>query len=39
LNAVVINDGSFTLDSADDALHSNGSIVVNGGTFTINTVR
>ncbi len=37
LNVVVINDGSFTLDSADDALHSNGSIVVNGGTFTINT--
>jgi len=37
LSAVVINGGSFTLDTADDALHSNGSILVNGGDFTINT--
>lgn len=34
-SSVVIDDGTFTINSADDALHSNGSIAVNGGTFTI----
>ncbi len=33
--AVSINGGIFTIDSADDAIHSNGSIVINGGTFSI----
>ncbi|MCB0195368.1 MAG: carbohydrate-binding domain-containing protein [Anaerolineae bacterium] len=32
---VNIDGGTFTLDSADDALHSNGSLVVNNGTFVI----
>ena len=32
---LLINGGSFTIDSADDAVHSNGSIIVNGGTFEI----
>lgn len=34
---LVINNGNFTIDSADDAVHSNASITVNGGTFTIAT--
>ncbi len=32
---VQIDSGTFTIDSADDAVHSNGSIVVNGGTLTL----
>lgn len=34
---VVINDGNFTLNTADDAVHSNDAVVINGGTFTIAT--
>ena len=30
-----ISDGSFTIDSADDSVHSNTSVTVNGGTFEI----
>ena len=30
-----ITNGNFTLDSADDAVHSNASITVNGGIFEI----
>ena len=37
LASVVIDDGTFTINSADDALHSNGSVAVNGGTFAIST--
>lgn len=33
--ALQINGGTFTIDSADDSVHSNDSITVNGGTFTI----
>jgi len=33
--SVVIDGGTFNLDSADDALHSNGSIIINGGSFNI----
>lgn len=32
-----IDAGSFTINSADDAIHSNGSVTVNGGTFAIAT--
>lgn len=32
---MVITNGSFTIDSADDAVHSNASLTVNGGTFEI----
>ncbi len=32
---LVIENGSFTIDSADDSVHSNSSITVNGGTFQI----
>lgn len=34
---MVIDNGTFTIDSADDAVHSNASITVNGGTFQIAT--
>lgn len=32
---VTIHGGTFTIDSADDAIHSNDSIVINGGAFNI----
>lgn len=32
---MLISGGSYTIDSADDALHSNTTLTVNGGTFTI----
>lgn len=32
---VNIDGGTFTLDTADDAIHSNGSLVINDGTFVI----
>lgn len=34
---VVIDGGTFAIDSADDAIHSNGALTVNGGTFDIAT--
>ncbi len=34
-NSILISDGTFTIDSADDALHSNVSITINGGIFEI----
>ncbi len=34
-NSILISDGTFTIDSADDALHSNASITINGGSFEI----
>lgn len=33
--ALLISDGTVTIDSADDGIHSNGSAVLNGGTVTI----
>ena len=35
--SLTVNGGSFTIDSADDAVHSNGDAAVNGGTFAIAT--
>ena len=32
---LLVNDGEFKLDTADDALHSNGSVAIYGGTLTI----
>ena len=32
---MLIGGGTFTVDSADDSIHSNASVTVNGGTFTI----
>ncbi len=34
-NSLLINDGVFTIDSADDAVHSNVDVIINGGTFEI----
>lgn len=33
--SIIISNGTFNIDSADDALHSNGSINISGGTFEI----
>ena len=35
--SVNINSGTFTIDSADDAIHSNGTLTINGGTFVVST--
>jgi hypothetical protein len=37
LVSVVIGGGTFVLDCADDALHSNNAITINAGTFSIAT--
>lgn len=34
-NSMLINGGTFTIDSADDSVHSNISVYINGGTFAI----
>lgn len=34
---LVINSGSFTMDCADDGVHSNANLTVTGGSFTIAT--
>lgn len=35
--SLVILDGSFVIDSADDAIHSNGNGAISGGSFTLST--
>ena len=32
---MIINGGSFSIDSADDSVHSNSNIMINGGSFDI----
>lgn len=34
---VNIDGGTFTINTADDAIHSNSQVVINGGTFVITT--
>lgn len=34
---MIINGGTFSIDSADDAVHSNTSLTVNGGNFEISS--
>lgn len=34
-NSMLINNGTFTIDSADDSIHSNVSVYINGGAYTI----
>jgi len=34
---LVVEGGTFNIDSADDALHSNKSLTINGGTFSVAT--
>ena len=36
-SSVTLMSGSFTLDCADDAVHSNGNVTISGGDFTIAT--
>ena len=33
--SVTISGGNISIDSADDAIHSNGTVLIQGGTFTI----
>lgn len=35
--ALYVNGGTFTINSADDAFHSNSDITINGGTYTISS--
>jgi hypothetical protein len=37
LVSVLVNGGNLTVNSADDAIHSNGSIVINGGTLALSS--
>jgi hypothetical protein len=37
LVGIVIEGGTFTIDTSDDAIHSNGTITINGGTFNLKT--
>ena len=37
ISNVKIDGGTFTIDTADDALNSNNNLIVNAGTFTIST--
>lgn len=34
---LLVNNGTFEIDSADDALHSNANLTVNGGTWNLAT--
>ena len=34
---LLINAGTFSIDSADDSIHSNASVSINGGTFELST--
>lgn len=34
---LVLNDGTYTIDAEDDALHSNGNLAVNGGTYALSS--
>ena len=36
-SGILINGGTFTIDAADDALHSDTILTVNGGSFRIST--
>ena len=32
---IVIDDGTFSIDSSDDTIHANGLVVINNGTFEV----
>lgn len=34
-NSLLINNGTFNIDSADDSIHSDISVYINGGTYSI----
>ena len=35
--SLIIDNGVITADSADDAIHSNGTLTINGGSFSLST--
>ncbi|MDD3347821.1 carbohydrate-binding domain-containing protein [Oscillibacter sp.] len=35
--ALVVTGGDFTIDAADDAIHTNGDLLISGGAFSITT--
>lgn len=35
--AIFINGGDFTVDSADDTIHSNANVAISGGTFSLSS--
>lgn len=35
--ALLLNGGTYTINTADDSVHSNADVTVNGGTYTIQT--
>lgn len=35
--ALTLNGGTLTIDTQDDALHTNGDLTINGGTMTLST--
>lgn len=37
VSSILINGGSFKINSADDSLHSNMSLIVNGGVFDLSS--
>ncbi len=37
VNGTYITGGTYTIDSQDDSIHSNGQIAINDGTFYLNT--
>jgi hypothetical protein len=37
LVCIVIDNGDFTINSADDTINSNGNITINGGSFVLST--
>lgn len=36
-NGMFLNGGTFTIDSADDTIHSNGTVQVDGGAYTLSS--
>lgn len=36
-NSIVIEDGSFNIDSSDDSIHSNSDVTIKNGTFNISS--
>lgn len=36
-NSITVNNGTFTLDTFDDSIHSNENVEITGGTFDIKT--
>lgn len=37
IDSLIINGGIFSINSADDAIHTNGNMLINAGTYTLST--